>query len=194
MSVSTGLYGTWEGDACELLLLHIDASSSQSLSGEGVSTPLPAQSDSCMADGARIGDIDMRKMWLEWIDDFLGALNKREGFNESVLTTVILGDLDVKSQPGLQLGSKSDAINSTYPCLFGTNIRPVQSCEISGNKQIAVCECRNLVIARRLQGVVRIDDVKVISGAHVGSAGAILVEHVLPEIAYKLARSKKYGA
>ncbi len=54
-----------------------------------------------------------------------------------------------------------------------------------------------VLVARRLPGVVRRDRAQKMTwreAAAAGGQGAVLLDRLLPEVAYKLARAPKYGA
>ncbi|GLC42504.1 hypothetical protein PLESTF_000761400 [Pleodorina starrii] len=75
--------------------------------------------------------------------------------------------------------------------------RPVQSFELLGMGRVETDAHAPLLVARRLPGVVRRDRAERLGykeALTVGGGGAILVDRLLPEVAYKIGRSPKYGA
>ena len=64
-------------------------------------------------------------------------------------------------------------------------------------ERVEVAEAAPLLLVRRLPGVVRRDRAAKLSLAEAaarGGMGAMLLDRLLPEMAYKLARAPKYGA
>lgn len=187
-------------DECELLVLHIDGSHPAGLS----LTAMPHYhhlSQIGDSEGHMDGDdgADLSFAWLEWIDTLLGELNKQNGYSQSVLTCAVLGCTNGHLSPPLQIGGSSILPSSSCSDKDSEEsqtkvTRPRQSFETNGLHQVLVDTQHPLLVVQRLQGVTRKDNVTSISAAHLGCAGAMLVDHLLREIAYKLARSKKYGA
>lgn len=185
---------------CELLVLHIDASHPGGLS----SIPMQNYSDSSQFEAnenhAKGYDMIHQSMaWLEWIDSLLGELNKHNGYSQSVLTCAVLGCSNGRLSPPLQIGGSSilspgSCDNKVLNEARAKLTRPRQSFEVDGLQHVLVDTQHPLVVVQRLKGVTRKDTVTSISSVHLGCGGAMLSDHLLREIAYKLARSKKYGA
>ena len=76
-------------------------------------------------------------------------------------------------------------------------LRPQQSWQFSGLDGVAVDEARPVIVAACLRGVTRRDRVDAFRLQDVlarGGQGCILLERLIHEIAYKLARAPKYGS
>ncbi len=152
---------------------------------------------------------------LHWLDELVMQLNKAALFKDTILLSILWTSQGKKlsAQPLLQPGGpviNPRAIISAAP---GTSIpaapswqqaggisitRPVQSFETLQGQPVAVDLYAPMLLVRRLPGVVRRDAAQTLGlQAYVQAGrgqGALLVDRVLPEIAYKLGRALKYGA
>ncbi|EIE26640.1 hypothetical protein COCSUDRAFT_59159 [Coccomyxa subellipsoidea C-169] len=74
--------------------------------------------------------------------------------------------------------------------------RPRQSFEFAGLETVRIRHDASVMFAQRLKGVVRQDSSTAFSAEQCkqGGGGGILLERLMPEIAYKLGRAHKYGA
>lgn len=75
--------------------------------------------------------------------------------------------------------------------------RPQQSWQFCGMHIVEAQEDRPIMVAARLRGCTRVDDVEDFRLRHVlacGGQGCIPLERVIHEVAYKIARALKYGA
>lgn len=75
--------------------------------------------------------------------------------------------------------------------------RPQQSWQYSGMQTVEVDEVRPVAVAAYLKGVTRRDDVDSFclqDILHRGGQGCILIDRVIHEIAYKVARALKFGS
>ncbi|GIL76579.1 hypothetical protein Vretimale_19502 [Volvox reticuliferus] len=75
--------------------------------------------------------------------------------------------------------------------------RPVQSFELLGLAHVETDARAPVLIARRLPGVVRRDRAERLGyreALTAGSMGAIMMDRLLPDVAYKIGRAPKYGA
>ncbi|PNH06482.1 hypothetical protein TSOC_007171 [Tetrabaena socialis] len=80
---------------------------------------------------------------------------------------------------------------------LGLVTRPVQSFEFAGLERVAVDAHAPVLVSRRLPGVVRRDRAERLGYKDAlasGGQGCILLERLLPEVAYKIGRAPKYGA
>ncbi|GMH32180.1 hypothetical protein BSKO_00014 [Bryopsis sp. KO-2023] len=136
--------------------------------------------------------------WVEWIDSILRDLDNRSGVLAGVLVCVVLDCPAVANDQRLTPGGGSIAIKHggvSRPADgfdFTKVLRPKQSFEFRGEDFVEVDLGRPLLMVQRLKGVIRRDQMDCVCLPR--SNSGILAGHLLPEIAYKLARSKKYGA
>lgn len=76
-------------------------------------------------------------------------------------------------------------------------LRPKQSWQVCGLEDVTVSISQPLVVAACLRGVTRVDAVQRYALEDVlqqGGQGCILLERMVHEVAYKLARAPKYGS
>jgi hypothetical protein len=76
-------------------------------------------------------------------------------------------------------------------------LRPKQSWQVCGLEDVEVCQAQPILVAARLRGVTRVDEVESFSlqaALERGGQGCILLERLIHEIAYKVARTPKYGS
>ena len=76
-------------------------------------------------------------------------------------------------------------------------MRPRQSWQFCGMHMVDMQTERPILVAARLRGSTRVDDVNDFQLGHVltrGGQGCIPLERIIHEIAYKIARALKYGA
>jgi hypothetical protein len=76
-------------------------------------------------------------------------------------------------------------------------LRPKQSWQMAGGGEVAADALRPLLCLRRLPGVIRRDGCSRLGLAEAwarGGMGPLLLERLLPELAYKMGRAPKYGA
>jgi hypothetical protein len=81
--------------------------------------------------------------------------------------------------------------------LPGRVLRPKQSWQLCGGGEVAADPCHPLLCLRRLPGVIRRDGcsrLSLVEGWSQGGMGPLLLERLLPELAYKMGRAPKYGA
>ena len=75
--------------------------------------------------------------------------------------------------------------------------RPKQSWQVCGLSDVEVDEERPVLVAARLRGVMRVDEAEtycVEDALDRGGQGCILMERLIHEIAYKVARAPKFGS
>jgi hypothetical protein len=75
--------------------------------------------------------------------------------------------------------------------------RPKQSWQYLGEEEVQVERYKGILCIERLPGVIRKDNVDVVSVRACrerGGAACILAERLLPELAYKMGRASKYGS
>ena len=73
----------------------------------------------------------------------------------------------------------------------------MQTWQVCGLERVDVALTQPLLVAMRLKGVTRIDGVEAYNltdALRLGGHGCILLERLIHEIAYKIARAAKYGA
>lgn len=152
---------------------------------------------------------------LHWLDELVMQLNRAPLFKDTILLSILLTSQGQKlsAQPLLQPGGPAinpRAVISAAPGISmpaapswqqagGITIaRPVQSFETLQGQPVATDLHAPMLLVRRLPGVVRRDAAQTFClQAYVQACrgqGALLVDRVLPEIAYKLGRALKYGA
>jgi hypothetical protein len=157
-------------------------------------------------------NVEVARAALEWLDEFIRYLDTQPGFRDTVLLTLILGSTEnlpsalslhsrCSTQPESGMRNNDDgSAKGVWPngfCKPVPKIRPMQTFQFSGANKVDVDLQRCALIVHRLEGVIRRDRVTSLDAAAVsqrGGGGCILVERVLPEIAYKLGRAGKYGA
>jgi len=126
---------------------------------------------------------------LEWADAALRHLMGVPGVREEAVLSLVLGQDEGRPCLGLPAGGGGGA---------GSAYRPVQSFERVGGGDPAgpFREGDTALAVQRLPGVVRVD---ACAGAGLeeatarGGMGCLLAEHVLPEVAYKMGCTHKYG-
>jgi hypothetical protein len=157
-------------DSLDMLLLHLALGDSISTAAE----PSMQLANACAQ--------------LEWLDALVQRLNQQPGARDSLLLTVVLGSNGSKLPSDPQL---------LRPGSCSGGLRPRQSWQLCRDEVVAVEEQAPLLTAQRLPAVVRVDRCQQLSlgecSRH-GGAGATLAERLLPELAYKLGRTPKYGA
>jgi hypothetical protein len=139
-------------------------------------------------------------------------LNQAPLFKESVLLSILAtpAGQQLCQQPLLQPGGariQPRAVVAAAPGVSAPSgpsgpsgmaiARPVQSFETLGGAPLAVDAHAPMLLVRRLPGVVRRDATQAFSLRECVQScgqGALLVDRVLPELAYKLGRALKYGA
>jgi hypothetical protein len=80
---------------------------------------------------------------------------------------------------------------------FASMLRPKQTWQVSGLSDVCVSMWQPVLVAARLRGIMRVDDVdsfSLDSTMRQGGQGCILLERLIHEIAYKVARAPKYGS
>jgi hypothetical protein len=152
---------------------------------------------------------------LEWLDRTLRYLNNSDAFKDTVLLTVLATPGARRLQlpvPMLQQGAGSvlepmsvrGQVSETQQqqvcqdaCIPVYVERPLQSWQQLGGVPIDICPCRPMLCLRRLPGVIRRDGCVKFTLTECCESSAMLgmlVDRLIPEIAYKLGRAPKYGA
>jgi hypothetical protein len=150
---------------------------------------------------------------LLWLDRTVRFLNSSSALRDAVLLTVVLtpgaGELPGSwLQAGgsaVQPGGGDAAAGGGRPAAPGgaaaagscpAVLRPPQSWQSSGGAPVEVAAGRPLLCLRRLPSVVRRDGCSRLCLADWRQAGqgALLAERLIPELAYKMGCSLKYGA
>ncbi|KAK9917009.1 hypothetical protein WJX75_009956 [Coccomyxa subellipsoidea] len=92
--------------------------------------------------------------------------------------------------------SDSDPFQAKRDSLLAGVQRPRQSYEYAGLDKVCIRHDASIIFAQRLKGVIRQDNSTGFSAEQckLGAGGGILLERLMPEIAYKLGRAYKYGA
>lgn len=146
----------------------------------------------------------------EWSDRVLRYLNNSAPLREAVLVGLVLTPAGADLGPGLlrpgggepleagrAVGDAAAADSAGGSSDVLEVPRPPQSWEDLGGRPFAGDARRPLLCARRLAGVMRVDGCGRLGLGEClarGGMGAIVVDRLLPEIAYKVGRAPKYGA
>eukprot|EP00884_Botryococcus_braunii_P022256 jgi/Botrbrau1/8714/Bobra.0311s0025.1 len=180
------LLGDPDDETLDLLLVHVSIGSTR---------PLPVDSEAYSEAASAL---------LGWLDDLVKCINRSPKVRQGLLLVLLLGPA-----PGCQIrlpapggtvlaplprqGTLPDLdLGPVFPV-----VRPKQSWQYLGEDAVHVEQYNGVLRIERLPGVIRKDHVELVSVREArerGSAGCILADRLLPELAYKMGRASKYGS